>query len=69
MPSHYRPIIENEVIHSGDIIKDFRGESWKFIGLTDNNSKIYCESLKPSLSRREFYPSVFNAQILQISER
>lgn len=77
MPSHYRPIINETIIYPGDIITDFRGHTWRFISLTSGNSKVFVEAIsnpeeivcRAGIARREFFPSVFKADIIEVSER
>jgi hypothetical protein len=51
-------------LKQGELIKDFRGLDWRYIGVTSYN-KIHVQSLVPegSFSEREFFPSVFKLEI------
>lgn len=63
----YRVIIRGKEIKSGDIIKDFRGDEYEFVGVTNPgtsfggmNGKI---QVKNGDFTREYYPCVFNAKL------
>jgi len=56
--------IDGKRINSGDIISDIRGDRYRFLYLSSGGRKLFCESLD-GIMKREFYPSVFNAVVME----
>lgn len=54
-------------VKPGDVITDFRGNDWGFLSLTSANTKVYAEKLTDRSWKQEFYPSVFNCDVKNLS--
>lgn len=57
-----------EEIKPGDVILDFRGDKWRYIGITRlptgaSTGRVYVEDFNFANMKSEFYPSVFDLSI------
>lgn len=57
--------INGKRINANDIISDIKGQRYKFQYLCDGERKLFCETADDYKLARVFYPSVFNAIILE----
>lgn len=56
-------------VKPGDVIPDFRGDKWRFVGITRlpngaSTGRVYVEDLEGSKWKQEFFPSVFDLIIV-----
>lgn len=57
-------------INQGQVIKDFRGDAWRFIGITRvpngaSTGRVYVEGMGERTYKSEFFPSVFDLVIVE----
>ena len=50
--------VDGHLIEDDEIVQDFRGKDWKFIGLVERNSKIYVRDIDNPTNKRIFFPAV-----------
>lgn len=61
-------------INIGDAILDFRGESWRFLGITRlptraSSGRVYADGAPVNNYKSEFFPSVFDLTIVERTEK
>jgi len=54
--------IEDKEVQPGDIIKDFRGDDFKYLYLSSRGTKVYARRVSNNATY-EFFPSVFHGVI------
>jgi hypothetical protein len=51
-------------VKSGDIIEDFRGGKWKFLGIVEGH-KIHVEDIENSSWHQVFFSTVFDLEVVE----